>query len=431
MRILIVAPAFPPSDGIGPVRNGKVAKLLMARGHDVRVVSAHHPHHQNLTRLEIPADRAVYVPYLDLAAPGRIVQGGRTNQIANSNRTPGPVRRVFKRVWRGVQIVTHFPDPYVFWYPGAVRAARRVATGFGPEIVYSSSSPFTAHLVARRLASDLEVPWVADFRDPWADSHHTADYPKLRKRLERALERFTLQRAAGLVTAAPAYTDIMARTHAHPMLTMTNGFDAEDYPEKGVPSAEPHQLSLVYAGTLYANNQSVEPLLQALAILGERADDMRVTFYGKGLEPVETSARAASVSNHVAVHGLVPRDKAMALQVGADVLVLLAWENAEFAGVLPAKFFTYLGARRPILVLGPHGNLLGRMVEEIGAGKAAATGDAAASLLSAWLDEKRRTGIVTWRGGTGVERFARESQVAHLEAFLAGFVHAAGRMPTS
>ena len=42
----------------------------------------------------------------------------------------------------------------------------------------------------------------------------------------------------------------------------------------------------------------------------------------------------------------------LALQTSADVLLLLQWNNEKDAGNIPAKFYEYLGARRPILFLG-------------------------------------------------------------------------------
>jgi len=423
MRVLMVAPAFPPNDGIGPVRNGKVAKWLTEMGHHVRVVTAHQPYHSRLLKIEVPTEHVVYVPYIDLAAPSRVVQGGRAKQIANSNRPASLLRRRLKSLWRLIQIVVHFPDHFILWYPAAVRAADRVAGSFSPDIVYSSSPPFTAHVAARRIARKIGVPWVADFRDLWADSHHTAGYPKVRKHLERVFEKHILKDAAGIVTASPAFTEIMQRWHNQPMLTMTNGYDPEDYPTKGVRCAEEGKLSLVYAGTFY-DNFDVSLLLRALRLLGPDAERVRLTFFGKGLEPVVIAASRLEVSGLVDVRGPVPRDEAMALQVGADAFVLFTWTDERFGGWLPAKLFSYLGAQRPILAIGPHGNPLGRFIEALGVGRSASSAEEAASIIAEWLREKSSANTVSWRGGSEVESFRRSAQVAELEAFLRTFTQA-------
>ena len=63
-------------------------------------------------------------------------------------------------------------------------------------------------------------------------------------------------------------------------------------------------------------------------------------------------AAAQGVADRVFVHEPVTYKASLALQTSADVLLLLQWDNVKDAGNIPAKFYEYLGARRPILFLG-------------------------------------------------------------------------------
>ena len=74
MKVLIVSFAFPPSNVIGAVRVGKLARYLDHRGHDVRVLTTDAEDDRSLP-LDIARDRVVYTEYrerkrwLDYMAP--------------------------------------------------------------------------------------------------------------------------------------------------------------------------------------------------------------------------------------------------------------------------------------------------------------------------------------------------------------------------
>src|SRR5438067_13642515 len=60
LKVLMVCHWFPPSNVIGAVRLGKLAKSLHDAGHDLRVLAADVPGDHTLP-LEIPANRVTYV----------------------------------------------------------------------------------------------------------------------------------------------------------------------------------------------------------------------------------------------------------------------------------------------------------------------------------------------------------------------------------
>src|SRR5690348_15799045 len=62
MKVLIVSFAFPPSNVIGAVRVGKLARYLDQRGHDVRVLATDIVDDRSLP-LEISRERVLYTEY--------------------------------------------------------------------------------------------------------------------------------------------------------------------------------------------------------------------------------------------------------------------------------------------------------------------------------------------------------------------------------
>ncbi|MCH7554209.1 MAG: hypothetical protein IIC82_09470 [Chloroflexi bacterium] len=66
MRILLVSYYFPPTNAIGAVRVGKLAKYLLAQGHDVRVLTAAEPYLPKSLPVEFPERRIVRTRTVDL-----------------------------------------------------------------------------------------------------------------------------------------------------------------------------------------------------------------------------------------------------------------------------------------------------------------------------------------------------------------------------
>src|SRR5215469_18863345 len=62
MRVLIVSFSFPPTNVVGAIRVGKLARYLHREGHDLRVLTTDIGPDRSLP-LEIPKERVVYTDY--------------------------------------------------------------------------------------------------------------------------------------------------------------------------------------------------------------------------------------------------------------------------------------------------------------------------------------------------------------------------------
>ena len=81
-----------------------------------------------------------------------------------------------------------WPDERCGWLPFAAREGLRLADRFRPDVVFTSSPHYSAHVVGRLLSVARGVPWVADFRDPWTQGQNQED-PRLLAAANRRMER--------------------------------------------------------------------------------------------------------------------------------------------------------------------------------------------------------------------------------------------------
>ena len=105
----------------------------------------------------------------------------------------------------------------------------------------------TAHMVGRRLHGASGLPWIAEFRDPWADS-----------RSLRRLERSVAATATGLVMTSPTWAQEHARKWGRPVTPILAG--TVPVP----PSIPPSELVITHLGSIYPNTQDLSAAWIAL-----------------------------------------------------------------------------------------------------------------------------------------------------------------------
>jgi hypothetical protein len=193
-RVLMIAYYFPPLGGIGSIRAAKFAQYLPAWGWSPTIVTPANAPHPEDPSLEHDERCVIRTRSFELSRFGkRLVRpGGQEAKGPDYGTVASTARQLAHRY-------LYFPDAQVGWYPFALRAARQAMVKTRYDAIFSSSVPITAHLVAHRLQRASGVPWVAEFRDPWADAGEEAGRHR-RQRLELTL----LGGAHTVVTVPPA-----------------------------------------------------------------------------------------------------------------------------------------------------------------------------------------------------------------------------------
>ena len=423
MRILFVTHFFPPYNSIGAVRAGKTAKYLRQAGHEVRVLTTADQPLQASLPLDIPEADVIYTPWLNVNRPVELALGGRGRVAARGYTTGSGTPPLIKRLGLFYKHLTNLPDGQIGWYPYAVAAGRRLVRDWRPDVIYASAMPVTSLLVAQAIASKSGIPWVAELRDLWLDNPYL-DLPAWRRRIERRLEEKVMRSARGLVTISDPLAETLRTRFPVPVEVVTNGFDPEDYPV-GARPADDGVVRIVYTGMIYEGRRDPSPLFQAVADLGEAARQVRIAFYGRYLGVVEPLAERYGIRDRVELHDPIPHREALRIQAEADVLLLLLWNDPKEKGSFTGKLFEYLGARRPILAIGPTDNVASALIVERGAGVVETRPELLVEHLRAWIGLKQAGQIIPAPPAEATTGFSREDQTRHLASFLEGCLGAA------
>jgi hypothetical protein len=278
-------------------------------------------------------------------------------------------------------------------------------------------------LVASRLAERFQLPWVADLRDLWTDNPYYP-FPSWRRTLERRLEQRVLRTAAGLITVSEPLREVLADEYQSPTVSVLNGFDPLDYPKEAIHRPTDGRLRIVYTGMLYSGpvgRRDPSPLFSALRHTRD-PEAVRVQFFGRYVASAQEIARECGVGSLVETHAAVPYGESLLLQRRADALLLLPGNEPATKGVFTGKFFEYLGARRPLVVISDRENVAAAVVAERDLGIVETEPVALAARLDEWLARKQRGEALPDLDEEKVRDFTREGQVRRLVSFLEGVV---------
>lgn len=420
MRILIISFFFPPTNAIGAVRVGKLAQFLIRQGHDVRVLCGRSTRLPDGPDDDVALDGVVRTNWIDVNWLPLLLAGDR-----RPAPTEGGAAGIAGRLSRLYRAFINLPDGHVGWLPWALAAGRRILDDWRPDLIFASARPYTGLIVAARLGKRAQVPFVAELRDLWAGNPYD-DLPSWRRAVDARLEHRILSSAAGLVTVSEPLAAELRRRYRKPTAVIMNGYDPQDYP----PHLQPIQdgkLRIVHTGMIYPGRRDPAPLFEALARLGNEAEDIRVLFYGRLQGNVVDLANRYGVRRLVETPGFLAYRDSLAAQASADVLLLLLWNDPREEGVLTGKLFEYLGARRPILAVGYVEGEAARLLRDRKAGITTnSPGEIAAHLLD-WLQEKRRTGRVAALPAEVGNGFTRADQFTKLLDFFSTLPGVMGR----
>jgi glycosyltransferase involved in cell wall biosynthesis len=356
MRILVLSPWYLPRGNPRSFRWSALAEHWAAAGHRVDVVSSWVP---GTPRAEVL--RGVRVHRVGGGLSARL-----RSRFGNVAAHPGEPRRdapprgpaslltwVNNRLWRNLW----WPDYACLWYRPALRAARRLLAEADHEALVTVSDPFTSHLVGLRLRRRRPgIAWVADIGDPFSTQEVT---PCNNLRLYRRLNRRAEGRVLAGVTSATVTSAGLLESYraafpaaAEKMLIVPPLLSAEPPGEGGEPVFPADgKLRLVTVGTLYRAVRDPDHLLALFAKLLETpiGGRLELHFFGNTADCAASfDACRPLLGTRIFLHGVVPRERALAAMAGAACLVHLG--NAT-ASQLPSKVVEYAAAGKPLVNL--------------------------------------------------------------------------------
>lgn len=359
--MLIITYYWPPSGGAGVQRWLKFAKYLPEFGWQPIIYTPENP--------EAPADDpSLFKDVSDettvlkqpITEPYHLYKrftGQKTDERINAGflsegRKPG-IKQSLAAWVRGNLFI---PDARKFWIKPSISFLDKYLNDTKVDAIVSTGPPHSMHLIARGIRTKHDIPWLADFRDPWTgiDYYKDLKLTDWADRKHKKLEIEVLKSADCIVSIGSNAAEEFVALGANRVEVITNGFDHEDF--EGSINTELSDFTIVHAGAINKDrNHSVFWSSVKNLIVGGSFDDisLKIKLIGKVDFSVKRDIEQNQLQKYVELVPYVPHEEIVKLEKSASVLYLPVNNTPNAKGILTGKVFEYLGARRPILAIGP------------------------------------------------------------------------------
>jgi glycosyltransferase involved in cell wall biosynthesis len=375
-KVLIITYYWPPSGGAGVQRWLKFAKYLPEFGWEPIILTvdenkASYAQKDESLLKEVDLNLKVvrtktfepYNLYKKVSAKKEIPYGGFSNEIELS---------LTEKLSRFVRGNLFIPDPRRGWKPFATKTALKLIDEEQIGVVVTTGPPHSTHLIGNELKKRRKIKWIADFRDPWTDIYYYKNlyHSSLAKWYDRKLETKVLNNCDGIITVSHALKELLAkkiRPSLHSKISIiTNGFDTSDFQDLNPVMNE--KFTITYTGTISISYR-IENFVMALASLPDDIkEQMIIRFVGNVPEDIIALFHQNGLKNQFEIIGYVPHRQAVNYMAGASVLLMAIPDVPDNNVIITGKFFEYLAARRPILVIGPKDSEVDKILQETSAG---------------------------------------------------------------
>lgn len=359
-KVLFITYYWPPSGGSGIQRCLKCVKYLREFGWEPIVFTAENAHYpvldeslakdipEGITVLKCP----IWEPY---TLYKRLLGKNKEDKVqaAFIDEQKGSSWAKELAVWvRGNLFI---PDARRFWIGPATKYLVRYLKNNPVDAIMSSGPPHTTHLIARNVKRQLQIPWLADFRDPWTniDFYDQLKLTAWADRQHRLKEKTVVEEADQLVTVTWNWGREFEDMGAKEVSVITNGFDPADFTFERRPLDQKFTLS--HIGILN-KDRDAHRLWEAVSALCQEIPsfqkDLQIQLIGKVDVHTMNKLEKYDLLDNVKRIAYLPHDEVVKWTSASQVLLLFINRTPNVMGLVPGKTFEYLAAHRPILCIG-------------------------------------------------------------------------------
>lgn len=417
---------FPPLGGMGSVRAARFAERLPRHGWRPIVVTPregmyHRPEGEWYPPEGIEVVRTASLE-LSRAARGAYRAAALGESPGTADAEPLYAGRMGGWMRRFLREFVYVPDAQIGWLPFALRASAQVVERERPRVVYTTSVPYTSHLVGFALKRRYGIPWVAEFRDLWTGSQLGSAGTWIRRAVDARLEAAVVREANRVVVTTPesasGLLEAVPGLEPRKVDVIPNVYDGSAYPPRRSPGPQ-QPLTLIHAGTLHPGIQDPAPLLMAVASM-EAAHPGAVRLVVLGPTGVwdEALNRVERARPAVELKGVLEPPAVPGALVASSCVVVLA-PGAAFSRVLLGKVPEWLGSGLPALAVVSPGGVMERLFRRSGGNLLIPDNDAGllSDALRHLLEEHRAGRLQGWGPSPEV---AQEFELDAVTSRLAG-----------
>lgn len=379
INILFVTTCYPPVNVSGSIRALYYTNYLVKLGHNVSVLT-----------IDFPEQFSSYDETLAQRIDGRVsvYREGlgniynklykRKSEISKQsiNTKESTKKSLKQKVRNCIKENMAIPDSYMIWRKKAYKKGIDIIKTKDIDIIFSMHETPSSHLVAYDLKKKFkDIRWIAYWSDPWTFDPIRSEYPILRKKIEKSMERkvvkladknlFTTNECKNLYInkfgLKQEDTDIVYRGYDENLYNNVLKLNKPD-------EIKLEKINIIHAGEIFTKLRDINPLIKAIRNIKsdnyELYKKLNIILLG-GIDDINIIDRIDDLE----VITILPRksfDEALRYIYYSDVLLLFGNKNSN---QMPGKVYDYLGTDKVIFtILGDAYDPLNAFMNEVDRG---------------------------------------------------------------
>ena len=252
------------------------------------------------------------------------------------------------------KIISGFYEFAQFIYPtgpksGLYAFARDYLKENKVDAIIATGDPFVLFSYASKLSKEFDIPWIADYRDPWSQNF-SSKKGYLQRKFDMYFEKKIVKSSSLLITVDTLFKIKLDQLFSNKKIEiLPNGFDEEEIGHcSGIEQTASH-LTFSFIGTIYKWHP-LELMLSDFSNFAESNPEKPfiLKFYGTNCsEQIEhlVETKYYSLKSKIKIFNKLPNGELLRHLAQDNVLLLFNYYN--FTGT---KIYDYLGIKRKIIL---------------------------------------------------------------------------------
>lgn len=348
-NILFIAYQFPPFGGSHSTRTLAIANEL-AKQHNVYVITVKIDKNLEIydNQLESKIDENISVINADLGILHRNYYKSRKPKGDNFKKNEKKHFSI-KNLKKYKEIFL-IPDPVIDWFPSAISKIDKEIDMINPDVILSSATPYTCHLIGYKISRKYNKPLILDYGDPWV-YEQSRKRGRIRFKIEKFIESKILKYASSIYVTTETTKKLYEEKYnqdPEKIKVISMGYYKEDFKKIVKFENNKDKINIIYGGTLNPIHRNPEPFFKAIASLDENIrSKFNIEIYCNDLR-YETKLKTLKIDNIVKFKGFISHKSFMDKLSKSDILLLFGNSNSL---QVPGKVFNYIGSLSKIYLI--------------------------------------------------------------------------------
>lgn len=304
------------------------------------------------------------------------------------------------------------------------------------DVIIATGEPYILFKYASQFSKEFNIPWIADYRDPWIQNKNVEAF-YFKKKWESFFERKYLKNVSVITTVSEFFKNKISESlPAKKYKIIPNGYDSKAIEVAGRINQGTEKMSIAFVGAIY----DWHPIESFLNVSNEFVKEIenpkfQINFYGvnqshfkKDLNEIITS-KFPKLSSYVTIYPKMKNEELVQKLVTNNLFLLF-----NYYAYMGTKIYDYLGLKRNIILCyandpdakklkeqyynlennqSPTECVQEKLIKETNSGIIVQDAAHLKDVLNEFYNEFQEKGQITCNA-SGIKQFSREIQVEKL-----------------